>query len=61
MQRAKTVDSYVQNARQWGPELIKLRDVLNSCALEETVKWGGPCYTAHGKNVVGSRLRDQLG
>lgn len=53
MQRAKTVDAYIHGAHQWQAELFKLRDILNSCALQETVKWGAPCYTAHGKNVVG--------
>ena len=24
-----------------------------ACALGETVKWGGPVYTANGRNVVG--------
>ncbi len=26
---------------------------MNSTKLEETVKWGGPCYVYDGKNVVG--------
>lgn len=30
-----------------------MREVLNSTALEETVKWGAPCYTIDGKIVVG--------
>ena len=27
--------------------------ILNATKLEETVKWGGPCYTHGGKNIVG--------
>ena len=30
-----------------------MRDVLASTDLVETVKWGAPCYTYDGKNVVG--------
>ena len=30
-----------------------MRAVLYGCGLEETVKWGAPCYTHNGKNVVG--------
>jgi len=53
MQRAESVDDYIENAEHWRPELERLREVLTSTELEETVKWGGPCYTLDGKNIVG--------
>ena len=53
MKGAKSVDEYIDNAEQWQPELSRLREILNSTGLEETVKWGAPCYTHAGKNVVG--------
>lgn len=53
MQRARTVDDYFRNAAQWEPELRRLRETLLSTGLQETLKWGGPCYTYKGKNVVG--------
>jgi len=53
MQRAKTVDDYIRNANAWQDELIKLRDILRATPLQEEVKWGGPCYTYKGKNIVG--------
>ena len=53
MKRYKTVDEFIANAEQWQDELVRLREILNSTGLEEGVKWGGPCYTANGKNVVG--------
>lgn len=53
MKRHKTVDEYLANETQWHAELVQLRKILNSTALEETVKWGAPCYTVDGKNVVG--------
>ncbi len=53
MQRAKTVDDYIRNAKAWRDDLIKLRDILRATPLQEEVKWGGPCYTYKGKNIVG--------
>ena len=53
MKRYKTVDEYIAGAEHWQKELIRLREILQSTSLEETVKWGAPCYTHHGKMVVG--------
>lgn len=36
----------------WSKELILLRDIVMSCGLTETRKWGVPCYTVEGKNAV---------
>jgi len=53
MKRAKTVDAYIADASQWQDELRQLREILRSTKLTEEVKWGGPCYTWEGKNIVG--------
>jgi len=53
MKGAKTVDEYIDNHEKWAPELRKLRKILQAADLVETVKWGAPCYTVDGKNVVG--------
>ena len=53
MKRHKTVEQYISSLEDWQEETIKLREILQSMDLEETVKWGGPVYVAHGKNVVG--------
>ncbi len=53
MKRANSVDEYIMDAGIWKNELIRLREILRSTELEEEVKWGGPCYTCDGKNVVG--------
>ena len=53
MKRYKTVDDYVAASDQWGNELSKIRDILAGTELTEEVKWGAPCYTYDGKNVVG--------
>lgn len=36
----------------WAEELQELRSILLSTQLKEEVKWGGPCYTHEGNNVV---------
>ncbi len=53
MRRAKSVDDYIANASQWQDELVRLREILRSTSLDEGVKWGAPCYTWKGRNVVG--------
>lgn len=53
MQGSKTVDDYIKSKPEWQAELVKLRDILNATGLEETIKWGAPCYTDGGKNIVG--------
>ena len=53
MKRYKSVDAYIDNAKDYQEELLTLREILLSTELTEEVKWGGPCYTYDGKNVVG--------
>ncbi len=53
MKRYKTVDDYIVNAGEWRAALERLREILNTTPLTEEVKWGAPCYTHSGKNVVG--------
>jgi uncharacterized protein YdeI (YjbR/CyaY-like superfamily) len=54
VKRARSVDEYIAQHPRWEPALRKLRGVLTTTpGLEETVKWGGPCYTVGGANVVG--------
>ena len=54
MKRAKSVDEYIHNAAHWRDELKMLTDVLATTKLSEDIKWGAPCYTYKGKNVVGA-------
>jgi len=53
MKRYKTVDDYVASRELWRDEIKRLREILLSTDLTEEVKWGGPCYTCDGQNVVG--------
>ena len=37
---------------QWPEELRELRRIILDCGLREESKWGVPCYTFEGKNVL---------
>lgn len=52
MKRAKTVDGYLASAGEWADGLAVLREVALGVGLEETVKWGAPCYMHAGRNVI---------
>lgn len=53
MQRFTTIDEYISNAKNGKELLIILRKILSTTELSETIKWGEPCYTLNGKNVLG--------
>lgn len=53
MLRHRSVDAYIDAAEHWQMEVKELRRLLLSTGLSETVKWGAPCYTFNGRNVVG--------
>ena len=53
MTSKKTVDNYIETAKQWQAELKTLRKIILTTNLEETVKWGMPYYCLSGKNIVG--------
>ena len=46
------VDALVARATSWREEFERLRAILRSCGLIEELKWGQPCYTSEGRNVV---------
>lgn len=39
-------------SRPWAPEQKALREIVLETPLTEEIKWGQPCYTLDGKNVV---------
>lgn len=53
MKRTKSVDDFIAQSDKWQPELVQLRKIIAATPLVEEVKWGIPCYTHNGKNVVG--------
>lgn len=46
------VDDYVNRNTIWQAELTVLRAIVLGCLPDETLKWGVPCYTFQGNNVV---------
>lgn len=46
------VDSFLNRQEAWQDEMAELRKIALSCDLAEEMKWGQPCYTGHGGNIV---------
>ena len=46
------VEFYFTKAKQWQEEYEQLRMIVLDCGLTEELKWGCPCYTFQGKNIV---------
>ncbi|MDP4200303.1 MAG: YdeI family protein [Bacteroidota bacterium] len=46
------VDFFLKNAKTWQKEYEKLRTIVLDCGLTEELKWGQPCYTIDGRNIV---------
>jgi uncharacterized protein YdeI (YjbR/CyaY-like superfamily) len=46
------VDEVLRKEEKWQAEFKKLRQIILDCRLDEELKWGRPCYSLDGKNVV---------
>ena len=46
------VDGFLKKATKWHDEFQKLRKVCLDSGLTEELKWGKPCYTHQGSNIV---------
>lgn len=46
------VDSFLGKAGKWQEEMTQLRGILLDSELTEDFKWGKPCYTLDGNNIV---------
>jgi uncharacterized protein YdeI (YjbR/CyaY-like superfamily) len=46
------VDFFFDKAQKWQKEYEKLRKIVLDCGLNEELKWGCPCYTYDGSNIV---------
>lgn len=53
MQKITTVTGYIEGLAHWKEEIILLRELVLASGLDETIKWGGPCYTKGGQNILG--------
>ena len=46
------VDFYFDKPTKWQKEIQQLRMIVLDCGLSEELKWGVPCYTFQGTNIV---------
>jgi uncharacterized protein YdeI (YjbR/CyaY-like superfamily) len=46
------VDAYISRSKQWPEEMVQLRQILLGCGLTEEIKWGKPCFSNEGANIV---------
>jgi uncharacterized protein YdeI (YjbR/CyaY-like superfamily) len=46
------VDAYLDASERWPEEIRALRPVLLAAGLDETIKWGKPCYTHDDANIA---------
>ena len=46
------VDAYIGRSEKWPGEMAALRPILLKCGLSEDIKWGKPCFSHDGTNIV---------
>lgn len=46
------VDGFLRSQKSWRKEFTKLREIILACDLTEDLKWGQPCYSLDGKNII---------
>lgn len=46
------VDDYIGRSTTWPEELAALRPILLGCGLDESIKWGKPCYSDGDRNIA---------
>lgn len=46
------VDWYFNKPSKWQESYRELRHIILECGLQEELKWGVPCYTFNGNNVL---------
>jgi uncharacterized protein YdeI (YjbR/CyaY-like superfamily) len=53
-QKNPQVDAFLadKDEARWRDAFIQLRKIALSCPVAEELKWGKPCYTVNGSNVV---------
>lgn len=50
--KSTKVDSFLEKSTKWNTEFQTLREIILKHELDEELKWGVPCYSYNGKNVV---------
>lgn len=52
MKKFTSIDEYINHHKKWQEELLKLRDIIHTTEMPETIKWNVPVYSINGKNVL---------
>jgi len=54
MSKNPQVDAFLEDKDEakWKDAFLQLRKIALSCPVSEELKWGKPCYTVNGANVV---------
>ncbi|WYP27247.1 YdeI/OmpD-associated family protein [Alkalihalobacillus sp. FSL W8-0930] len=52
MNQNSKVDAFLERENKWKEEFTALRHIVCTAEVVEEFKWGNPCYTVNGKNVV---------
>ena len=47
-----SIESYFNDSKKWKKEYAYLRNIILETGLTEEFKWGKPCYTYKGNNIV---------
>ena len=50
--RNPKVDAYLERQERWRDAMTEMRALARASGLVEDFKWGHPCYTLDGRNVV---------
>ena len=53
MSDADKIEAYFQKKQPFREGLLRLREIVKTTKLSETLKWGAPTYTVNNKNVIG--------
>lgn len=48
----KNIESFFEDSKKWKEEYQLLRKIILDTGLEEEFKWGKPCYTFEGDNIL---------
>lgn len=46
------IDFFFNKRSKWQEAFLQLRSIVLACGLTEELKWGKPCYTLEGNNIV---------
>lgn len=51
--KVANTQEYIALFPKWAEQFKAIHKILEGTELTETIKWGAPCYTLKGKNLIG--------